>query len=156
LTPMTDVLSPTQRSYCMSRIRGKNTKPERLIRQGLFALGFRYRLHQRNLPGSPDLVLSKYRAVIFVHGCLWHGHECELFHWPRTNPLFWRKKITHNRHNDEGNLAKLRSAGWRTLVVWECALRGKHRMDDQWLIRKVAGWLRSRKGRGEVLGSAAG
>jgi|SRR5208282_1287820 len=153
---MTDVLSPTQRSYCMSRIRGKNTKPERQIRQGLFALGFRYRLHQRNLPGCPDLALSKYRAVIFVHGCLWHGHECELFHWPRTNPLFWRKKIAHNRHNDEGNLAKLRSAGWRTLVVWECALRGKHRMNEQRLIRKVAGWLLSRKGRGEILGSAAG
>ena len=153
---MTDVLLPTQRSYCMSRIRGKNTKPERLVRQGLFALGFRYRLHQRNLPGCPDLVLSKYRAVIFVHGCLWHGHECELFHWPRTNPLFWRKKITRNRHNDEGNLAKLRSAGWRTLVVWECALRGKHRMNEQRLIRKVAGWLLSRKGRGEITGSAAG
>jgi DNA mismatch endonuclease, patch repair protein len=153
---MTDVLSPSQRSYCMSRIRGKNTKPERLIRQGLFALGFRYRLHKRNLPGCPDLVLSKYRAVIFVHGCLWHGHECGLFHWPRTNPVFWRKKITHNRHNDERNLANLRSGGWRTLVVWECALRGKHRMNEQRLIRKVAGWLLSRKGRGEITGSAAG
>ena len=153
---MTDVLSPTQRSYCMSRIRGKNTKPERLIRQRLFALGFRYRLHQRNLPGCPDLVLSKYRAVIFVHGCLWHGHECDLFHWPRTNALFWRKKITHNRHNDERNLADLRSAGWRILVVWECALRGRHRMNEQRLIRKVAGWLLSRKGRGEIPDSAAG
>lgn len=153
---MTDVLSPTQRSYCMSRIRGKNTKPERLIREGLFALGFRYRLHQRNLPGCPDLVLSKYRAVIFVHGCLWHGHECELFHWPRTNPFFWRKKITRNCRNDGCNLAKLKSAGWRTLVVWECALRGKNRMNGQRLIRRVANWVLSQKGRGEITGSAAG
>ena len=152
---MTDVLSPTQRSYCMSRIRGKNTKPERLIREGLFALGFRYRLHQRNLSGCPDLVLSKYRAVIFVHGCLWHGHECELFHWPRTNPLFWRKKITRNHYNDEGNLAKLRSAGWRTLVIWECAIRGKQRMKEQKLIRKVAAWLSSEKRCAEIRGSGA-
>lgn len=147
---MTDVLSPTQRSYCMSRIRGKNTKPERLIRQGLFALGFRYRLHQRNLPGCPDLILSKYRAVIFVHGCLWHGHECELFHWPRTNPVFWRKKITHNRHNDERNLANLRSAGWRTLIIWECAIRGKHRADFPKVIDRVARWLPSQQNKLEI------
>jgi DNA mismatch endonuclease (patch repair protein) len=142
---MTDVLSRRQRSHCMSRIRGKDTKPERLVRRGLFALGFRYRLHQRRLPGCPDLVLRKYKAVIFVHGCFWHKHECELFQWPKTNSGFWRKKISKNHANDEWHLANLRRAGWRTLVIWECALRGKHRADFPKLIGRVAGWLLSQQ-----------
>lgn len=150
---MTDVLSPTQRSHCMSRIRGKNTKPEQLIRKGLFVLGFRYRLHQRNLPGRPDLVLSKHKAVIFVHGCFWHKHECDLFKWPKANSGFWRRKITGNCANDEKNLTQLRLAGWRTLIIWECAIRGKHRVDFPKVIARVARWLDSQQNQLEISAS---
>lgn len=147
---MPDVLSSTQRSYCMSRIRGKDTNPERLIRTGLFAMGFRYRLHRRSLPGSPDLVLPKHRAVIFVHGCFWHKHGCELFRWPKTNAEFWRNKISKNSRNDKQNLIRLGAEGWRVLTVWECSLRGKRRMDQTVLIGKIARWLRARKKRTEL------
>jgi DNA mismatch endonuclease (patch repair protein) len=142
---MTDVLSPKQRSHCMSRIRGKDTTPERLVRKGLFALGFRYRLHQRNLPGCPDLVFSKYKAVIFVHGCFWHNHDCELFQWPKANSGFWRNKITTNRANDGRNLTRLKTAGWRILIVWECSIRGKHRVDVPKVIDRVSHWLSSQR-----------
>lgn len=138
---MADVLSPEQRSYCMSRIRGKDTKPEYVIRKGLFAMGFRYRLHERSLPGCPDLVFPKYRAVILVHGCLWHKHECESFRWPKTNAAFWREKITRNSRNDAKNLVKLNAAGWRVLTVWECTLRRKPSVDLEKIIAKVARWL---------------
>jgi DNA mismatch endonuclease (patch repair protein) len=147
---MPDVLTPTQRSYCMSRIRSKDTKPERLVRRGLFALGFRYRLHQRGLAGCPDLVFPKYRAVIFIHGCLWHRHECELFRWPQTNEAFWRKKIKRNSKNDKRNLTKLSAEGWRVLTVWECSLRGKRRIDQTILVGRIALWLRSKKKQTEL------
>lgn len=150
MTLMSDVLSSIQRSYCMSRIRGKDTNPERLIRNGLFAMGFRYRLHRRSLPGCPDLVLPKYRAVIFVHGCFWHKHGCELFRWPKTNSEFWREKITRNSKNDAKNVENLNSAGWRVLIVWECALRGKHRLKTENLIGKIARWLSSARARSEI------
>lgn len=147
---MSDVLSPKQRSYCMSRIRSKDTKPELVIRRSLFSLGFRYRLHQRTLPGCPDLVFSKYRAVIFIHGCLWHRHECHLFQWPRTNSAFWRRKITRNYNNDKKNLMWLGRAGWRVMTVWECALRGKQRKDSAKVTKQIARWLLSSKKRAEV------
>jgi DNA mismatch endonuclease (patch repair protein) len=140
-----DVLSPAQRSWCMSRIRGKHTKPEMLIRKGLFALGFRFRLHVKDLPGSPDLVLRKHNAVIFVHGCLWHGHECHLFKWPRTNSGFWREKIKRNVRRDQGDVRLLRTAGWRVLTVWECALRGCRRTDPTVLMAEISAWLLSRR-----------
>lgn len=140
---MPDVLSAAQRSYCMSRIRAKDTKPELMIRKGLFAMGFRYRLHQRRLPGCPDLVFPRYGAVIFVHGCLWHRHRCELFRWPKTNAQFWRRKINKNSKNDKRNVRNLRTQGWRVLTVWECSLRGRHRMEHAALIARIAGWLRS-------------
>lgn len=140
---MTDVLSRAQRSYCMSRIRGKDTNPERLIRTGLFALGFRYRLHRRSLAGCPDLVLPKYRAVIFVHGCFWHRHKCGLFKWPKRNAAFWRQKINRNHAGDKKNLMTLNSEGWRVLVVWECALRGRRRVNPLDLFDKIARWLAS-------------
>jgi len=142
---MTDVLSRAQRSYCMSRIRGKNTQPERLIRSGLFALGFRFRLHDRKLPGSPDLVLPKYRAAVLIHGCLWHKHNCRLFQWPATNAAFWRSKINKNRRNDLKNVSRLQDAGWRVLTVWECALRGANRLHSDSVIRQIAKWLASGK-----------
>ena len=124
---MVDVLTPQQRRYNMQRVRGRNTKPEMLLRQGLHARGFRYRLHQKTLPGRPDLVLPKYRAVIFVHGCFWHGHDCPLFKWPATRQEFWRKKIEGNRVRDARAIEALRAAGWRVLIIWECAIRGSRR-----------------------------
>jgi DNA mismatch endonuclease (patch repair protein) len=140
---MADILSAKQRSHCMSQIRGKDTKPEQLVRQGLFALGFRYRLHLRELPGCPDLVFPKHRAVIFVHGCLWHGHECHMFRWPSTNADFWQRKITTNRANDSKAAAGLKELGWRVLTIWECALRGRGRMNTTTLLARVARWLLS-------------
>lgn len=145
-----DVLSPDQRSYCMSRIRGKDTKPEYIIRKGLFGMGFRYRLHERSSPGCPDLVFSKYRAVILVHGCLWHKHECESFRWPKTNAAFWKEKITRNSRNDAENLVKLNAAGWRVLTVWECTLRRKPSVVLQNVIAKVARWLEHGQKRREI------
>jgi len=137
----------------MSRIRGKNTKPEHVIRRGLFALGFRYRLHRRDLPGCPDLVLSKYRAVIFVNGCLWHGHNCHLFSWPRTRAEFWRRKIQGNRRRDRQARAALRTQQWRVMTVWECALRGRLRLGDAQLFLALARWVRSNQTEAQIVGS---
>lgn len=144
---MGDVLTAEQRSYCMSRIRGKNTKPERLIRAGLYSLGFRYRLHRRDLPGCPDLVLPKYCAVIFINGCLWHGHNCHLFQWPKNNAEFWRHKIGRNRRNDTKAITELLDTNWRVLTIWECALRGRLRHDPEILFRKITRWLGSKRSR---------
>ena len=126
----------------MSGIRGKNTKPEMMIRRGLHARGFRYRLHCK-LPGKPDICLPKYRAVIFVHGCFWHGHDCHLFKWPSTRPEFWREKIGRNQVVDERALAALHAGGWRTAMVWECALKGKDRRPTDMILDRLAGWLNS-------------
>lgn len=145
-----DLLSMEQRRLCMSRIGGKNTKPEILIRQMLFSLGFRYRLHHSGMPGTPDLVFKRYRAVIFVHGCFWHGHECRLFKWPKNNEAFWRKKIEANIHRDARNISRLASEGWRVMVIWECALRGKYRLPMESLSLNCAGWLTSEKPTGEI------
>ena len=111
----------------MSRIRGKDTKPEMLIRRGLHGRGLRYRLHGTGIPGKPDMVFPKYRTVVFVHGCFWHGHGCSLFKWPKTRAAFWQTKINRNMERDQEALAALRADGWRALVVWECALKGKYR-----------------------------
>ena len=138
---MADVLSREQRSYCMSRIRGKNTKPEYILRRGLFAMGFRYRLHRRSLPGCPDLVFPKLRAVVFMHGCLWHKHECPSFRWPKTNAEFWRNKIARNCRNDANNILKLNAEGWRVLVVWECTVRRKRSATINGVMSQIARWL---------------
>jgi DNA mismatch endonuclease (patch repair protein) len=145
--PMGDVLTAEQRSYCMSRIRGKNTRPELMIRLGLYALGFRYRLHRRDLPGCPDLVFPKYRAVIFINGCLWHAHKCHLFQWPRTNAQFWRQKINRNRRNDLRATTQLLDKDWRVLTIWECAVRGRLRLDPETLFDRITKWLVSRQRR---------
>lgn len=123
----TDVLTPEQRRLVMSRIRGKDTKPEMLMRRGLHGRGLRYRLHGTGIPGKPDMVFPKYRALIFVHGCFWHGHGCSLFKWPKTRAAFWKTKISRNMERDREALAALKADGWRMLVVWECALKGRHR-----------------------------
>jgi len=125
---VSDVHTPLQRSFNMSRIRGADTKPELVLRRGLHAHGLRYRLHVRELPGTPDIVFASHKVAVFVHGCFWHGHECDMFRWPATRADFWRAKIGSNRQRDEHALKALRSAGWRTLVVWECALRGSRKL----------------------------
>lgn len=121
-----DNLSSSKRHLCMSRIRGKNTKPEILVRKGLHARGFRFRLHNKKLPGSPDLVLPKYGVVIMVNGCFWHGHKgCRYATKPKTNLEFWETKIARNRHRDEVTEAHLQALGWHVITIWECELRGK-------------------------------
>ena len=125
---MADVLSPKQRSYNMSRIRSKDTKPEELVRKYLFSKGFRYRKNDARFPGKPDIVLPKYKTVIFVNGCFWHKHEgCKYFVWPKNNAEFWRDKITANVKRDKRNYQLIQQQGWRVLVVWECELRSKEK-----------------------------
>ncbi|WP_042301822.1 very short patch repair endonuclease [Paraburkholderia kururiensis] len=139
---MVDVVDAATRSRMMSGIRGRNTKPEILVRRLLHRRGFRFRLDVRELPGRPDIVLPRYRAAIFVHGCFWHGHDCPLFKWPQTRPEFWREKIARNRANDAKALAALAAQGWRIAIVWECAIRGADR-DVGALIERLDTWLRS-------------
>lgn len=138
---MTDVVDKETRSRMMSGIKGKDTKPELLIRKALFAKGFRYKLHDKTLPGKPDLVFPKYNAVIFVHGCFWHGHGCHLFKWPKTRPEFWKKKINRNIEVDNNNYDKLKETAWRVLTIWECSLKGKSKLPFNIVMDMVEGWL---------------
>lgn len=121
---MADVHSKEVRSYNMSQIRNKNTKPEILVRKFLFSKGFRYRLYDNKLPGKPDIVLSKYKTVIFIHGCFWHGHEeCKYFVIPKTRTEWWLNKINGNKRKDIENFNTLLSLGWRVLTIFECELK---------------------------------
>lgn len=120
-----DDLTKEQRHKNMSNIRSKNTKPEEKVRKELFARGFRYRKNVRTLPGCPDIVLPKYRTVIFVNGCFWHKHNCGRFVWPSSNQEYWIPKIQRNIERDQINYEKLRSLGWKVLIVWECTLKKK-------------------------------
>lgn len=116
----------------MSGIRGKDTKPEVAVRRLLHAVGFRFRLHRKDLPGKPDLVLPKHRVAIFVHGCFWHGHEsCDLFRLPKSRTDFWAKKISSNRARDKRNQLQLLEEGWRIIEVWECAINKARRLSDE-------------------------
>ena len=147
----TETSTPMSRSAIMARVRSKDTRPELTIRRGLHALGYRFRLHRSDLPGRPDLTLSRYRAVIEVRGCFWHGHEgCG--RRPNSRREFWDAKIDGNRARDERNLAALREQGWRVLVVWECAMVGPGRWEADALIDAVSDWLRE----SEVVGQIAG
>lgn len=126
---MVDVFTPVQRSAVMARIRGKNTKPEIAVRQMLHAMGYRFRLHRRDLPGTPDIVLPGRRKAIFVHGCFWHGHPgCRFATRPATRPEFWAEKIGRNQKRDRIAVARLRSLGWSVATVWECSLRRPERV----------------------------
>ena len=136
----------------MSGIRGKDTKPEILLRKGLFARGFRFRLHDKQLPGKPDMVFPRYRAIILAHGCFWHGHDCPLFKWPSSNIEFWEKKIARNHEVDAAALISLNSLGWRVLTVWECALKGPTRLPDGRVVNKAAAWLMSAAGSRDIKG----
>ena len=121
---MTDVLTPEQRRRCMAAIRGRDTRPERVVRSLVHRLGGRFRLHDPDLPGRPDLVFKARRRIIFVHGCFWHMHDCRYGRvTPKTNAAFWRDKRTRNVARDKSGIARLKAAGWRVLVVWECQTR---------------------------------
>ncbi|NQU58453.1 MAG: DNA mismatch endonuclease Vsr [Rhodospirillales bacterium] len=149
---MPDVVDKATRSRMMAGIRGKNTKPELIIRRGLHRLGYRYRLHDKRLPGKPDLVFPMYNAVIQVQGCFWHGHDCHLFKWPSTRRNFWKAKILGNKERDTRNLIALKERGWRTLNIWECALKGPARLPIDELLTDASCWLKSDVGAGSIAG----
>ena len=136
----------------MAGIKGKNTKPELVVRKAIFNRGYRYRIHEQKLPGKPDIVLKKYRAVIFIHGCFWHKHNCHLFRWPKSNQYFWKKKISLNEDNDLQNINKLIDSGWRIAIIWECSLKGKGKLDFEELITKLCDWIESSEERLEITG----
>lgn len=138
---MPDVVSKETRSRMMSGIRSKDTKHEISIRKSLHAAGYRYRLHRRDLPGTPDLSLPRFRAVVFIHGCFWHRHDCSLFKWPTTRSEFWFAKINGNRDRDEEAHCALKRMGWRIGVIWECALRGTQRRDHGDVMEELINWL---------------
>ena len=134
---MTDHVTPERRSFIMSKVGQKNTKPELALRQALHRLGYRYRLHRRDLPGKPDLVFPSRRKVIFVHGCFWHGHGCRWGQLPKSRPEYWKPKIETNQERDKKVLTRLGEAGWDSMVVWQCDLRD---LDDT--VERVEAFLR--------------
>lgn len=138
---MADVLTPEQRRLNMSHIRDRDTKPELLRRRGLHARGLRFRLHRKDLPGCPDLVFPRFHAVVFVHGCFWHGHSCPMFKMPATHTTFWRRKIEQNRKRDQMAQAELIQDHWRVLTVWECSLRGPSRQPVEAVVDAIVQWL---------------
>ena len=122
---MADFMSKEERSEMMSKIKSSNTRPERELRQDLWKRGLRYRINVKGLPGTPDIVLPKYKTVIFVHGCFWHGHDCKDYRLPKTNPDFWRNKVETNRKRDKDAVTRLETMGWKVITVWECELKKK-------------------------------
>lgn len=124
-----DRMTKEQRHRCMSHVRSKNTRPELTVRQLLFAMGYRYRLHSKKLPGKPDIVLPRHKKVIFIHGCFWHGHNCEMTnHTPQTHTRFWKAKFQRNKERDATVLRQLWEAGWKVLVIWECETKAPARL----------------------------
>lgn len=148
-----DVVDAVTRSRMMAGIKGKDTKPEMIVRRGLHALGFRYLLHDRRLPGKPDMVLPRWHAAVFVHGCFWHGHDCPLFRWPGTRQDFWRQKIARNQERDAEVEAQLDRTGWRMLKIWECSMKGTGRIGVEAVLPLAAEWLRSDAMAGEIRGT---
>lgn len=142
---MADIVDKETRSRMMSGVRGIDTKPELAVRHGLHQRGLRYRLHRKDLPGRPDIVLPRHKAVVFVQGCFWHGHDCQLFKWPGTRMEWWREKIETNRSRDLRTAAALKQLGWRQAYVWECALKGKHRLDPDEMLDHLAKWLHGQR-----------
>lgn len=147
---MMDVVDKPTRSRMMSGIRSKNTKPELVIRTGLHRIGYRFRLQDKSLPGKPDIVLKGRNAVIFVHGCFWHGHNCHLFKWPKTRPEWWRAKIEGNRERDKHVTRSIEDLGLRHAVVWECVLKGKHKLDSDAVVATISRWLESDQNKIEI------
>ena len=152
---MTDVHSPEARQRNMAAIRANNTRPELIAVESLHSLGYRFRLHVRDLPGRPDIVLPKHRAVILINGCFFHGHDCSYFKWPSTRADFWRRKSRLISMRDARKLLMLHRAGWRVLTIWECALRGAHGQRQEASKRLLEGrcrktWRDRRSARGNV------
>ena len=145
-----DTVDPQTRSRIMARVGQKDTGAEMMLRRALHREGLRYRLHDRNLPGSPDIVLPRFEAVIFVHGCYWHAHGCHRSTLPKSRQEFWLDKFTANRTRDERGRLLLRSEGWRVLTVWECALRGKTALPIEDVAKAVLAWLGSSAECGEI------
>lgn len=137
-----DVLTSEQRSFNMSSIKGKNTRPEMMVRKWLWTHGYRYRIHRKDLPGKPDIILPKYRAVIFVHGCFWHRHGCPATTTPASRQEFWLAKFQENVNRDKRNIDALLATSWRVMIIWECSLRGKNAAPEL-TITQVANFLHS-------------
>lgn len=144
--PDVDIVDSATRSRMMSGIRGRDTKIELRVRSALHGQGLRYRLHDRNLPGRPDIVFASRQAVVFTNGCYWHAHNCHLFKLPATNPDFWRAKLDGNRLRDARSLASLHTLGWRTAVIWECAIRGRPSAEVDAHLLALADWVRNSNG----------
>lgn len=140
---MTDVFNKSKRSRIMALVKGKDTKPEINIRKALFSRGFRYRLHDRKLFGSPDLIFPRYKAIIFIHGCFWHNHGCRNGRLPASNVDFWEKKLTQNSLRDQKNIAKLKKLGWKVLIIWSCSLKGKNKVPSEIFLEETINWIKS-------------
>ncbi len=138
---MADTVSREQRARMMSAIRGKDTRPELIVRKALYHRGFRYRLHRSDLAGKPDLTFPKHKAVIFINGCFWHQHNCEMFKWPKSNEEFWREKLVKNRLRDQQNHHLLSLGGWKIFAIWECSIRGRSNDDINRMLDDVSDWL---------------
>lgn len=151
---MPDIVDPETRSRMMSGIKGKNTKPELMVRKALHARGFRYRLHDPKVAGKPDMVFPRLKAVIFVNGCFWHGHDCYLHKLPATRTAFWKAKFERNRQRDDTVRKTLRDTGWRVFTIWECALRGREKIGLDSVVDRVVGWLSSDADSTEIRGTA--
>jgi len=153
---MADVVNKETRSRMMAGIRCKDTLPERMVRQLLHRDGLRYRLHRTGLPGKPDIIFPSRKAVVFIHGCFWHGHSCSLFKMPATRPAFWSKKIGGNQNRDRAVLSALKEMGWRVFVVWECALKGRTRKPMDEVGQTLLKWVRNGADDMEIRGSDYG
>lgn len=138
-----DTVDGETRTRIMASVRREDTRGELRIRKALHARGLRFRLHAKELPGTPDIVLPRHRTVVMVHGCFWHGHDCHLFRLPRTRRAFWQEKVERNRRRDADVRNALISAGWRCLTVWECALHGREKLEFGPMMDEVATWIRS-------------
>lgn len=147
---MADRLTPKQRQLNMRRVRARNTKPELTVRSLLHAKGLRFRLHRADLPGRPDIVLPRHRTALFVHGCFWHGHDCSLFRMPATRTEFWSAKISGNQRRDKNAVEALTAADWRSLWVWECALRGRYRLTAGEVSEEMLAFVLSDTGFAEI------
>lgn len=151
---MVDRLTPAQRSELMSRIRGRDTRPEMTVRRLLHGMGFRYRLHRRDIPGTPDIVLPRWKAIVLVHGCFFHGHACPAFRLPSSNREFWERKIGRNRERDLATMKLLRARGWRVMTVWECALRGPMRLAPEMVSQALVTFIEGERGLAALKGGS--
>ncbi|MFH1461790.1 MAG: DNA mismatch endonuclease Vsr [bacterium] len=138
---MADIFTKTKRSQIMTSIKGKNTFPELNVRRALFAKRLRYRIHDKNLPGVPDIVFHKYKAIIFIHGCFWHQHGCKASTLPKTNESFWAKKLRNNFERDNENLKILKAMGWRVRIIWSCELKNKKFLKNEKAVNEIFNWI---------------